>query len=328
MTGNSFPQRQRAFTLIELLVVIAIIAILIALLLPAVQQAREAARRTQCKNNLKQIGLALHNYHDTANTFPPVCVFSAYDTVPVHTATDQAAYGWGAFILPQLEQAAVFNSLDVNGRELHVLLKDFPAERPKVQTVLQTFRCPSDTAEAINVTPGRNFSNAVYGGTRASTSNYIANLGTIWRGSQNWLNGRFDPHGVMWASSKVSIARITDGASNTILVGERAYVDTAGWWIGTRNYNGTGNAGLTQIAGTSVTKINEFVTGGNFGGFSSQHTGGAHFLLGDGAVRFISENIQFDQTGNDLGARDPGLSALGTYQRLIRRDDGQPTGEF
>ncbi len=318
------PAKQ-GFTLIELLVVIAIIAILIALLLPAVQQAREAARRTQCRNNLKQLGLALHNYHDTHGTLPPACVYSGYDTAPVHTATDQAAYGWGAFILPALDQSALFNQLNVSGRELHVLLQDANA-RPLIQTRLATFRCPSDTGEELNNL--RRFSNTAYGNTTAGTSNYVANLGTIWRGSQNWLNGRFDPYGVIWASSRVRFSDIADGTSNTILVGERSWLDLAGVWVGTRNYNGTGDVGLRQIAATSDAKINQGGADGT-GGYSSNHTGGAHFLLGDGRVQFISENIQFDQTNATLTSpRDPGLASIGTFQRLIRRNDSQVLSEF
>lgn len=312
------------FTLIELLVVIAIIAVLIALLLPAVQQAREASRRTQCRNNLKQIGIALHNYHEQYNTLPPACVYSGQDTVPVHSSANQAAYGWGAFILPSLDQSVLFNQLNVNGLELHDLLQQ-SGLRPLIQTRLAEFRCASDTAPDLN--NQRNFSNAIYGNTSAGTSNYIVVEGTVWKNSQNWLNGRQDPFGSIWPSSRVRLSDIVDGTSNTLLVGERNWVDLAGVWIGTRNYNGTGDVGLRQIAGTTVSKINEPGAAGT-GGFSSRHVGGAHFLFADGRVQFLSENINYDQTGATLGTGDVGLSTIGTYQRLARREDAQIVGDY
>ena len=319
--------RSRGFTLIELLVVIAIIAVLVAILLPAVQQAREAARASQCRNNLKQIGLGLHNYHEQFGVFPPAFVFSGFDTAPVHTATDQAAYGWATFILPQIDQGPLFNQLDVNARELHVLLQQ-PTLRPLVQKSIQTYRCPSDDHEEKN--NKRPFSNTAYGGTQAGTSSYVANLGTFWRNSQNWLNGRFDPFGVMWGSSKVRVADVRDGTSTVIAVGERRWDDFAGVWVGTRNYQGAGDVGMPMVAGYSGTKPNEFSVASR-GGFSSPHVGGVHFVFTDGHVSFVSENIQFYQdTVNEIAAvNDPSLTTLGVYQRLIRRNDKQPvSGDF
>ena len=316
----------RGFTLIELLVVIAISAILIALLLPAVQQAREAARRTQCRNNLKQIGLALHNYHDQFRTLPPGTVITAAERLcpnfPIHCATDEAAYGWATYLLPSLDQGPLFNQLNVNSLELDQLLRQ-PALRPLVQNVIPAFRCPTDAAEDLN--RQRVFSNTAYGSTQAATSNYVGIEGTIWRHSQNVLNGKYDPRGVLYPSSKIRFESITDGTSNTVVVGERAWVDLAAVWIGTRNYQGTGGVGLPMILGVTETKLNE-VSANTQGGFSSLHEGGAHFVFADGHVSFVSENIQYDQTGSDLALRDPGLAAMGIYQRLARRDDGQPLG--
>ena len=227
------PQRRPGFTLIELLVVIAIIAILIALLLPAVQQAREAARRTQCRINLKQIGLALHNYHDTYNTFPPLTVYSGYDTVPVHSATDQAAYGWGAFILPSLDQAPLFNQLNVSGSELHVSLQN-AAFRPLVQTVLTVYRCPSDVAEDRNTS--RRFTNAAYGNTSAATSNYVANMGTQWANSQNVLNNNAtlrDPFGVFYTPSRIGIRDDRWNHQHVPSVNGGSTSPGSGWELGT-----------------------------------------------------------------------------------------------
>jgi prepilin-type N-terminal cleavage/methylation domain-containing protein/prepilin-type processing-associated H-X9-DG protein len=317
-------RRSRGFTLIELLVVIAIIAVLVALLLPAVQQAREAARRTQCKGNLKQIGLALHNYHDIYRMLPPECVYSGLDTVPLHTAANEAAYSWSAFILPQLDQANLFNQLNVNSLELHLLLQQ-TALRPLTQTVLPIFRCPSD--QALDVNTKRVFSNAPYGGTAAATSNYVINTGTRWITSQNWINGKNDSFGAFLPSGKVRLDDITDGTSNTFLVGERGWDELAAVWIGTRNYQGTGDVGMRMIAATVEAKLNE-PSANATGGFTSKHTGGAHFALADGSVRFISDNIQFDPTGAIAPVKDPTLSSMGIYQRLARRNDGQPVSDF
>ncbi len=313
-------RRSRGFTLIELLVVIAIIAVIVALLLPAVQQARESARRTQCRSNLKQIGLALHNYAETYGALPPACVFSGRDTAPIHSAADQAAYGWAAFLLPYVDQAPLYESLNVSGLELHLLLQQ-ASLRPLTQTVLSVYRCPSDQAKDQNNL--RTFSNTVYGGTSAGTSNYPAVIGTIWKNSQNWINGQQDPFGSIWPSSRVRMQDIIDGTSNTLVVGERAWVDLAAVWVGTRNYQGTGDVGLRQILGTTDSKINE-ASANATGGFSSRHDGGSHFLFADGRVEFLSENINYDQAGATLPERDPGLPAMGVYQRLARRNDGQP----
>ncbi len=140
------------FTLIELLVVIAIIAILIALLLPAVQQAREAARRTQCKNNLKQLGLALHNYHDVMKQFPPGFVdqLSSAATASgaaVAATTQDGNWGWGSYTLPYIDQAPLYNLLNVGNRTLLQAANDTTnGGRRGLQTPLEAFRCPSDTA--------------------------------------------------------------------------------------------------------------------------------------------------------------------------------------
>ena len=327
MAVSLHRRSSRGFTLIELLVVIAIIAVLVAILLPAVQQAREAARASQCRSNLKQIGIALHSYHEQFATFPPAFVYSGWDTVPVHSATDQAAYGWGAFILPQLDQGPLFNQLDVNGRELHVLLQQ-AALRQHTQKNVPTYRCPSD--EATDTNSKRTFSNTPYGGIAAGTSNYIANQGTVPKNSQNWINGKQDSWGVMWGSSKVRLGDIRDGSSSTIIIGERSWDDLAAVWVGTRNYQGTGDVGTRMVVGVSRSKINEISSNGP-GGFSSPHVGGAHFLFSDGHVSFLSDTIQYaqDTTNEDVATNTPALANLGVYQRLIRRNDKQPlSGEY
>ncbi|MCC9605112.1 DUF1559 domain-containing protein [Blastopirellula sp. JC732] len=305
------------FTLVELLVVIAIIGVLIALLLPAVQQAREAARRTQCKSNLKQLGLALHNYHDIHQSFPPGTLISTGD----FTAANIAAWGWNAFLLPQLEQVNLYEQLTVSTRDLHAVMKD-AGTRPLSQTRLSVFRCPTDTATDTN--DQRRFTNAVYGDIAAGTSNYVGVTGARWSMAEQWKTNGRDPFGMLWPLSRTRFADVTDGTSNTFVIGEREWRDYAATWIGVRNYNGTGNWGLQQSLGLVDVKLNIGDVEGQRG-FSSQHAGGAFFLFGDGRVSFIQEDIDFNSGG--VNQASPPASQIGLFQRLGRRSDGHVVSE-
>lgn len=319
-------RRDRGFTLIELLVVIAIIGVLVAILLPAVQQAREAARASQCRNHLKQIGVALHNYHDQFGVFPPGNGFSTESPdagykINLTTANRAAAYGWGAYILPQLDQLGLFNKLDVNGRELITVMRTANL-RPIAQTILSVYKCPSDDAPDLN--EPRAFSNAIFGDTPVATSNYVGVHGTRWSHADNWILNGEDPYGIFWPGSRVRIDDIKDGTSNTFMVGERNWDNFSAIWIGTRNYTGNGDVGLRQHLGITNWKIN--LPGNNSPrAFHSNHTGGAHFLLGDGSVRFVDDSIHFD---NALKIAGNPQSMIGTYQRLGMRADGAIVGEF
>lgn len=325
-------KRPRGFTLIELLVVIAIIAILIALLLPAVQQAREAARRSQCKNNLKQIGLAFQNYHDTFNTFPPGYVDERGSGGTI--ADNEGHWAWSAMILPYLDQAPLYNQMNPGSTTASTALNDANV-RTSMQQPLTVFRCPSDTGPNLNGNGGQEIqadSGTNYG---LPVSNYVAsnNNRTLRQSrSTNGANGGSAATGAFWRDSNLRFRDITDGSSNTILVGERSYkVGTVDFYAGTlyaaREFGGTGgpeqasgNQGLIAIFGASTYAINPASpsTVSTRQAFSSQHTGGAHFVLADGAVRFISENINLNT--------DDAVNS--TLENLIGVADGQVIGEF
>lgn len=326
---------RRGFTLIELLVVIAIIAVLIALLLPAVQQARAAARLAQCKNNLKQIGLGLHNYHGTHGVFPMGVIFRAdaqMDGFNVENginwtdmsasnsyAPDEAAFGWSMYILPYLEQGPLYDAIAADTENFATGFDNNDSATGK--TPLSVYMCPSDPSPAINKDrvnrnpANKNQTNPPEEADRYAKSNYPGvagylgdtlspNTGLIFADLEgNNLNG------VFFANSDISIGDISDGTSNTFMVGERdgGPVRNPGLWIGNENiYFMDPTMGLCQnnaarrLNGTSV-----------WDGFGSMHTGGANFLMADGSVHFISENID----GN-------------LYMWLASRAGGEVAGEF
>jgi len=325
-------RRLRGFTLIELLVVIAIIAILIALLLPAVQSAREAARRTQCRNNMKQIGLALHNYHDNFLVFPPGHLVDprSRQNPNLGRESNHEGWGWPVFILPHIDQSSLYNRLIVDKQSLeNVLAQGDPGGL--LRTQLPAYTCPSD--------PGGNQGNGIchqnrhfgggigtgaggLGNYRPGALNYIGVLGT-----QDQTR-EFDGLGTFFGSSHIGIRDMTDGSSSTFMVGERdSLFCRGGVWAGVRNARGGGSRGIYTSVGhaDNNAKINSPATwSSNDGcgeGFGSTHTGGAFFLFGDGRVDFISENIHFVNRRMFAASHNRG----GVYQRLARRNDNQPT---
>ena len=348
MSRPCSPRFKRGFTLIELLVVIAIIAILIALLLPAVQQAREAARRTQCKNNLKQIGLAVHNYHDVYGMFPTGSV-PWVDPGNANLFRNKASWGWHAFILPQIDQAPLFNTLQVNDRTLYDITSNraITPDRNSLSTMfpaLTAFQCPSDTT-GPNLKAGmrrQNFNGANQSGIngpvnnwRPPTSNYPGVCGFRDINRPNGP-GRAAQRGTFYNNSRVRFRDFTDGTTNTLIVGERDKRCGAGSWIGNRAPRGGGTHGADFTFGKVSKIINDPINAGANNctdGFSSKHVGGAQFLLGDGSVRFISENIDSKPAANGRINRNGGINAAdigrcGIYQLLGIRDDGRVIGEF
>lgn len=328
-------RRRSAFTLVELLVVIAIIGILVALLLPAVQAAREAARRMQCANNQKQIALALHNYHDTYKTFP-----TGYFWVLPQPNTE--SWAWSTLTLPFLEQSALHSQLGVTQRSLRDALASGASFLPLMQTRLGNFMCPSDTGFNANglIHNNRNFNGgngATAGGftqpVLVGVSNYMGNAGH--RSVAQNANGNGRNTGIFFADNSVRIGDILDGTTNTVLIGERDTRDCrSGTWLGVRNPQGANDRGVWVVLGHAGPKPNQDANAipwntNNTGcgeGYSSLHPGGVQFALCDGSVRFISETVDHNwviSTANGSLA-DPSNPLNGTYQRLMSRDDQLP----
>ena len=342
---KSCKSRQSGFTLIELLVVIAIIAVLIALLLPAVQQAREAARRTQCKNNFKQLGLALHNFHDTYTRFPPK---TGNDMQPFDTnAATQWESSWKVYILPYIDQAPIYSRWDLAGGQSGYTNANNLALVNNL--TLPAYICPSSSItpfawnEATKMRTSYTGTAGAYSVSNATNKNPF-NV-AYQQGCCNGSGSYASDNGLLYAGSKTNMKDCQDGTSNTILVHEESdylrdangiviaaskdYLNSSGiygWTMGAaigyqqqpsawgdgRHFNcSTVRYGINTrgLSGTATTGTNSDV-GANFP-ISSQHVGGAHVLLADGSVRFLSQNMNFD-----------------TLARLASKADNDPVGEF
>jgi prepilin-type N-terminal cleavage/methylation domain-containing protein/prepilin-type processing-associated H-X9-DG protein len=333
--------RARGFTLIELLVVIAIIAILIALLLPAVQQAREAARRTQCKNNLKQYGLALHNYADTFGSFPMSQhhrgTFDGIADTPDAVGNGGTGFGWSAMLLPFMDQAPLYNQFSFSVPLSNTSIPAAVTNAKAASTVIEFARCPSDTAPGtVNVgTAGQ-----IGAILPQATASYKINAGPYDDSQAGWaFNDPDRRNGIAYRESGIKLRDITDGTSNTLAMGESAWIITNV----TRNYgaiapaNGYANGFSTALASHTQWPMNPppstDTTTAQFRdeSFHSMHEGGAQFLLCDGSVRFISENIQHTAfawvAGNAFDRLNQG-AGFGLYQRISARSDGLVIGEF
>jgi prepilin-type N-terminal cleavage/methylation domain-containing protein len=268
-TKEPCPARPRAFTLIELLVVIAIIAILIGLLLPAVQKIREAANRMKCSNNLKQMIIGLHNYHDATGSLPPAYKGKDFDP----------GWGWSTFILPYVEQDNLYRELKADTLKFGLGTNPAtPAQVPLGQRKLVLFRCPSDTGPELN--PERlNF----------ATSNYRAVAGPTT--FPIFLIDK-DMGGVMFQNSKVTFADITDGTSHTLGMGECILDSRTGKraciWVGMTGLR-SGSMWISDVMWW-VDESTARVNGPAPQAFSSRHHGGALFGFCDGSVRFFKDN--------------------------------------
>ncbi len=295
------PPWRRGFTLLELLVVILIAISMLALLLPGVQHAREVARQVNCRNNLKQVALALHNYHDLHNVFPPGYI--ARDVAPSDSAAVETGpgYAWGALLLPFLDQASLFRTITFESDPGPLIVT--------TGTLLSVFRCNSDPD--------------------STASSYVGSFGF---GSVTQTPGRPLGPGILYRNSRVTADDVRDGSSNTFIVGERAglhdfepdgvSVMAGAEWLAafpgaSREAGITGDPQLTEAPGAMVlgsvgqdepaTVHATHCRTNHAAAFSSRHPGGAHFMTTDGAVRFLSSDIDYAM-----------------YRRLGQRSDGQP----
>ncbi len=322
------------FTLIELLVVIAIIAILIALLLPAVQQAREAARRTQCKNSLKQQGLAIHNYHDV------------YSSFPIGEQSPFYKPNWRVGLLPYLDQAPLFNKLNFDAAPRSVsTFGNFasgagqPTSGYGTQNAVLTglivpsFECPSSPLDnKSNSGPTKN--NGEFG----QTHDYVGIMGatpdpagrtTGTCSAQTGYGGIYCNSGLLIPNKNFNISACVDGTSNTLIIAEQSGVVALqdirsvyyGGWSGvTSGGDPAGFTGSPWGSGTTTVRyaINSKTTAVGSDNtwdantvLNSYHVGGIHALLADGSVRFLSENMDFT-----------------TLTRICSKDDAQVTSDF
>lgn len=324
MVGNH--SYRRGFTLVEGLVVLAVITLLCALAVPAIQSQRETARRGQCKDHIKQLGLALHNYHDTfITTFPPGFVVGANDVYH--------GWSWSVFIVPYLDDNPWYNGIRFeSGLQTEYL-------KPGLHPHWSIFRCPTDSGADVvssvsmvttnvvdwTVTPGstdvkNTFARSNYvgsagflhdyaGGIKAedpgTSTNADANLNQGSLGTAATKYSRFHRYvdqlnfgGVFGQNSKIGIRDMTDGTSNTLMVGER-YTPRAtvngqpvigdGGWLGVPDP--TTAAGLAMSLGDTSIDIKLNINGRPTTGFGSYHQGGANLLLADGSVRFVGEKM-------------------------------------
>ncbi len=316
------PKRSRGFTLIELLVVIAIIAVLVSILLPAVQQAREAARRSSCTNNLKQLALATHNFHDIYNKLPPGYLGPLDPATPIASAGNQQFFSLFPYLLPYIEQGAIYDQfpleyLDVDrvaqtGEDLRWFALD-PANFPGKtdpwdlsQYRIPIFECPSD-AKVPTVVLSRGhqwptsatgytastFTGTISGGWVQAKTNYVG-----MHGIPGTSNGKWE--GIFRCRSKTRFADITDGLSNTLMFGETHGGESS-----------TGTQGMYPwMAAPSLPP--GWFAGTNYYSIDSFHAGGVcNFALADGSVRSISPSISRYK-----------------FQQLCAMSDGEVVGEF
>lgn len=309
-TRKAAFDKRTAFTLVELLVVIAIIGVLIALLLPAVQQAREAARRSQCVNNMKQIGLAMHNYHDTYSAFPPGWINRGSNGRPM--------YGWAVNLLPFIEQGALYDQLDPGSIPLveryHASATD--EDKALLQTPITGYRCPSDVTKDLNDL-------VKFGSTdhfAVATSNYVANagVGAVNVGASG-TTGVPEGDGVFYGNSYLSFKHLVDGTTNTLMVGERDGGPSkiaaganfgAATWAGVGRNNAGSSFGIPRtLLRANFTINHDYGSSGNFcKGMSSLHPGGVNITLCDASVRFLPETTDRERIVEPLAERQDGAS--------------------
>jgi prepilin-type N-terminal cleavage/methylation domain-containing protein len=325
MVSPLIPIHRRAFTLIELLVVIAIIAILIALLVPAVQKVREASARTQCQNHLKQIGLAVHGFHDAYKGFPKA-------------GEKSNNMSWHVFILPFIDQVPLYDKFDLSpGKFNDAPNNTGPGKNVNGLTLVPAYQCPSSLIKKMQTANPPNNPNLpeIMNGEIPYTTHYYGVMGPVGINPATGTAYRFDnsgaathggfslqgifvrdttSNGLKGCEIGIKAAQVTDGTSNTFLVGELSWGnDYTGTryrsWVRGCDFDGTEVcAGCKNVVNVinfpAITLFNEI-------SFGSSHPGGTHFCLADGTVRFIQQTIN-----------------LGVYRSLASYDGGESLGDF
>jgi prepilin-type N-terminal cleavage/methylation domain-containing protein/prepilin-type processing-associated H-X9-DG protein len=287
------PRSVRAFTLIELLVVISIISVLIALLLPAVQAAREAARRAQCLNNMRQVGLAMHNYHSTHDIFPPGYISSTQGNQPNGTELGPG-WGWGSMLLSALDQTAIMSATNFS------LLTTDAGSHTVRRTILNIFLCPSNSGGSSLLSITDAAGNVLVSDLAAGQ--YVAVAG-------QWEPEEFAAlnNGMFYRNSRIGIRDVTDGSSTTLMVGERSQNVANATWVGMipqgvacNNPNwptqDCEHSNVLILGHTGPSPDEPWIDVPNFkksgaDDFHSLHPGGCNFLFCDGSIRFVKETI-------------------------------------
>ncbi len=293
MSKSNLPSR--GFTLVELLVVIAIIGVLVGLLLPAVQAAREAARRMQCTNNVRQLGLAVHNYESANRRLPSGWI--------ANNGHGEPGWGWAAALLPFMEGTNLHNQID-----FRVPIEDAVHDQVRV-AVVPTFHCPSDTGSNIfEIAAGEEghdhdiakaFSRIDDGSPKLfpiSKSNYVGMFGTF-----ELEDAPYNGNGMFYGNSRLKFRDVTDGLSNTLMVGERSSRLGGSIWHGNIPEAAEPHARILGVADHGPNDPH-----GHFEDFGSYHTGGANFMRADVSVTFLSDSID-----------------LNVYQAMATRNGGE-----
>jgi prepilin-type processing-associated H-X9-DG protein len=307
--------------LIELLVVIAIIATLISMLLPAVQRTREAARRTKCLFQIRQITLAVMNYHSAHDMFPAGWIETSDEAGLPTSRLPNSGFGWGVAILPELGQQTLYQQLDTGAPLLGEPDRDFDLpgiqnnETLGVRRELSVYRCPSSVSptNSDNLHPTGQLLIA-----RQGTSNYVACFGS--EGVEDDASAPQAGNGAFFRNSRIGMHNLVDGEAFTILFGEREWSPEPGdrpVLYGDCYWAGTPDSWMADVLGTTGVPMNS----GRSAQFSSRHPGGAIFAFGDGHVELISENIEsFPEQADG--------QYMGVYQQLGNIHDGRAVREF